>query len=113
MRTTMWSNDESSSLILTIEKQFLTSNSVTSMDNNREFTGNLVDIVRDWDQIANKLNHSGECVDKEKQQKNHIMELHLKYNRLINICIFSDRLQKSMACIDSTISIYKRPNKHR
>lgn len=109
----MWSNDESSSLILTIEKQFLTSNSVTSMDNNREFTGNLVDIVRDWDQIANKLNHSGECADKEKQQKNHIMELHLKYNRLINICIFSDRLQKSMACIDSTISIYKRPNKHR
>lgn len=63
----MWSNDESSSLILTIEKQFLTSNSVTSMDNNREFTGNLVDIVRDWDQIANKLNHSGECADKEKQ----------------------------------------------
>lgn len=69
MRTTMWSKDESSSLILAIENQFLTSNSVTSRDNNHEFTVNLLDIARDWDQIANKLNHSGECADKKKATK--------------------------------------------
>lgn len=56
----MWSNDESGSLIVAVENQVLTSIAVTSTNNNHEYTGNLVDIARDWDTIANELNRSGE-----------------------------------------------------
>lgn len=60
----MWSNDESSSLISAVETQVLTSIPITSTNDNHEFSGSLVDIARDWNRIAHKLNRSGELKTK-------------------------------------------------
>lgn len=60
----MWSNEESSTLIITIENQISSVIPVTPANNNHEFTGNLLDIARDWNLIANTLNRSGELTIK-------------------------------------------------
>lgn len=56
----MWSIEESSALIISIENQVLRAIPVTSTNNNHEFTGNLLEIARDWNLIANSLGRTGE-----------------------------------------------------
>lgn len=56
----MWSIEESSTLIISIENQVLRAIPVTSTNNNHEFTGNLLEIARDWNLIANSLGRTGE-----------------------------------------------------
>lgn len=60
MCTKMWSNEESSELIKSIENQVSRAIPVTSTNNNHEFTGNLLDIAHDWNLIAHHLNRTGE-----------------------------------------------------
>lgn len=56
----MWSNEQSSALINSIEKNVLREIPVTITNNNHEFTGNLLDICSDWIEISNEINRSGE-----------------------------------------------------
>lgn len=56
----MWSNDEHSTLILSIECQVLKIHPITSTNNNHDFTGNLLEIIDNWSEIAEKLKRSGE-----------------------------------------------------
>lgn len=58
----MWSNEEIISLIAAVELQVMKTIPITSTNNNNEFTGNLLDIVNDWNKIADKVNRTGEWV---------------------------------------------------
>lgn len=55
----MWSNEDSFQLISTIENHILTTIPITSINNNHEFTGNLLDVPGDWNAIAIKVNRNG------------------------------------------------------
>lgn len=59
----IWSKETISSLINAIENEVLKTFPVTSINNNHEFTGNLLDIINDWNGIANQLNRSGELLN--------------------------------------------------
>lgn len=56
----MWSNDECIALILSVECQVLRIHPITSTNNNHDFTGYLLDLIRDWSEIAEKLKRTGE-----------------------------------------------------
>lgn len=56
----MWSDDEYSTLILSIECQALKKHPFTSTNNSHDFTGNLLDIIDNWNDIAEKLKRTGE-----------------------------------------------------
>lgn len=60
----MWSNDEFMLLISLIERQIFDAHPITSTNNNHEFTGNLLDIISNWNEIAEKLTRSGELNDR-------------------------------------------------
>lgn len=59
----LWSKDDISLLINAVENDVLKTFPVTSINNNHEFTGNLLDIINDWNRIANQLNRSGELLN--------------------------------------------------
>lgn len=56
----MWSNDECNTLISTVEIEVLKAHPVTSTNNNHDFTGNLLDIIDNWSDVARKLKRTGE-----------------------------------------------------
>ncbi|XP_031626598.1 uncharacterized protein LOC116342898 [Contarinia nasturtii] len=76
----MWSNEDSNLLIETIESQVLTTIPITSTNNNHEFTGNIHDIIHDWDQIANKVNRS--VIDCQRQWNSLIRTFLFATNRV-------------------------------
>lgn len=59
----MWSNDEYTTLILSVESRVLKRHPTTSTNNNHDFTGNLSDIIDNWSEIAEKLKRTGELND--------------------------------------------------
>lgn len=61
----MWPNDEYITLISSIECQVLKTYPIPST--NHDFTGNLLDIIDNWNQIAEKLKRTGEL----KKNGNH------------------------------------------
>lgn len=65
----MWSNDEDIALISSIECQVSKTYPITSTNNNHDFTGNLLDIIDNWNQIAEKLKRSGELNTRNEIQK--------------------------------------------
>lgn len=82
----MWSNDdEYITLISSVECQVLKIHPITATNNNHDFTGNLLDIIDNWSEIAEKLKRTGEL--------NHIL---FKRKRRI-------RKQSSFACAASAV----------
>lgn len=56
----MWSNDEYITLISLIECQVLKTYPIASSNNNHDFTANLLDVIDNWNQIAENLKRTGE-----------------------------------------------------
>lgn len=59
----MWSNDECSTLISLVQNQVSKTHAIISTNNHHDFTGNLSDIIENWNEIAEKLKRPGELND--------------------------------------------------
>lgn len=57
----MWQSEENFQLIETVQRYMAKNHPTESLNNNHEFTGNLLDIISDWNLVSTRIaKRSGE-----------------------------------------------------
>lgn len=51
----MWQSEENFQLIETVQRYMAKTHPVESLNNNHEFTGNLLDIICDWNLVSTRI----------------------------------------------------------